>query len=223
MSSYVFMKALESSPGRYDRGLQILTRGRIQEVYQEIAKRIALPGSVVLDVGCGTGEVALACARLGARVEAIDINAGMLEQAIQKSKSQGLDTHINWHLLSAVEIEDLFHEVQFDAAAFCLSLSEMSPGERDYVLETIYSHLKPGGHLILADEVLPDSAFRRLAHRLRRFPWVVVTYLLTLTTTQALSGLEPLVKTKGFEVLEISRPWHGFALLFARRPATSPA
>ena len=29
MSSYVFMKVLESTPQRYDRGLRILSRGRI--------------------------------------------------------------------------------------------------------------------------------------------------------------------------------------------------
>ena len=31
--SYVYMKVLESAPGRYDRGMRILTLGRLERVH----------------------------------------------------------------------------------------------------------------------------------------------------------------------------------------------
>ncbi len=218
MSSYVFMKVLESTPARYDRGMKILSRGRIDEIYQEIAARIAHPNAAILDVGCGTGGVALACAARGAQVEGIDIHAGMLELAAQKSQLMDLSQQITWHQLGAVEIEDVFREAQFDAVVFCLSMSEMSPDERSYALEISHSRLKPGGWLIIADEVLPKSTTGRLAHWLKRLPFVLTTYLLTQTTTQALPEIEDLVAAKNFVDLDTSRPWSDtFAILAARR------
>lgn len=47
---------------------------------------------VVLDIGCGTGAIALALAPNAARVHGRDISEGMLDQARQKATAQGLDT-----------------------------------------------------------------------------------------------------------------------------------
>ena len=66
MSSFVWMKVLESAPERYDRGIRMLTRGRIGAVYERIARSVAAPGKRILDVGCGTGGVSFACAAHGA-------------------------------------------------------------------------------------------------------------------------------------------------------------
>ena len=84
MSSFVWMKVLESAPERYDRGIRMLSGGRIEEAYDRIAKLIAAPGKRILDIGCGTGGVTLACAARGAAVTGIDIDAGMLEVARKK-------------------------------------------------------------------------------------------------------------------------------------------
>ena len=40
MSSFAWMKFLESAPERYDRGMQLLSRGRIGDVYERIAALI---------------------------------------------------------------------------------------------------------------------------------------------------------------------------------------
>ncbi len=70
------MKVLESTPERYDRGIRLLSRGRIDDVCRRVAALASGPGRRVLDIGCGTGAVSLACAALGVRVIAIDSNAG---------------------------------------------------------------------------------------------------------------------------------------------------
>ncbi len=66
MSSFVWMKFLESAPERYDLGIRMLTGGRIAEAYERIAALAAAPGKRILDIGCGTGGVSLACAARGA-------------------------------------------------------------------------------------------------------------------------------------------------------------
>ena len=60
MSNFAFMKVLESSASRYDRGIKILSRGRITEVYLKIAKMVGAPGKRILDIGCGTGNLSQA-------------------------------------------------------------------------------------------------------------------------------------------------------------------
>jgi ubiquinone/menaquinone biosynthesis C-methylase UbiE len=49
------------------------------------------PGAEVLDVACGTGNLAIPAARTGARVTGVDIAANLLEQARLRAASEGLD------------------------------------------------------------------------------------------------------------------------------------
>jgi ubiquinone/menaquinone biosynthesis C-methylase UbiE len=125
MSSFAFMKVLESSPNRYDRGIKILSRGRIAEVYLKIAEMVAAPGKRILDIGCGTGNVSLACADRGATVIGVDSNAEMLEIAKSKSKKGGLEDKVEWLELGVAEIADKINERSLDAAVSCLTFSEL--------------------------------------------------------------------------------------------------
>ena len=50
-----------------------------------------LPGSRILDVGCGTGRHAVELARRGYQVTGIDISAGMLEVARRKAEAAGVE------------------------------------------------------------------------------------------------------------------------------------
>ena len=61
MSTYIFMKVLESTPCRYDRGIRILTLGRLDKAYDRLVSHIK-NGQRVLDLGCGTGALILKAA-----------------------------------------------------------------------------------------------------------------------------------------------------------------
>lgn len=203
MSTYVYMKRLESAPERYDRGIRMLSRGTIDRVYERLAERVASPGRRVLDIGCGTGGVALACAARGAGVVGIDINPGILE--IARSKAVPDAGSVEWVELGAMEIEDRFAEEAFDAAVSCLVFSELPAQEQSYVLRTVHSRLKPGGVLAIADETLPDTRGGRFWARLRRWPRAVLTYFLTQATTRPVERLPQRISEAGFVEVDEER------------------
>ncbi len=218
MSSYVLMKILESSPERYDRGIRMLGRGWIDSAYASIADLTARPGARVLDIGCGTGNVSVACARRGADVVGIDIDAGMLEVARQKPEP--IMGSLRFVQIGATELDDEFEPGEFDSVVSCLALSEMSPDEGRYALKAAFRLLKPGGRLVVVDEVVPANRPRRMAHRLRRLPAVAATWILTQTTTRALDDLTGLVSSAGFEHVETINRFGGHLIMVtARRPS----
>jgi ubiquinone/menaquinone biosynthesis C-methylase UbiE len=219
MSTFVYMKVLEAAPEFYDRSMAWLSRGRIGRIYERIAERVAAPGRTVLDVGTGTGGVALACAARGARVIGIDRNAGMLDVARRKADAACLSERIDWIELGAMEIEDRIEPESIDAAVACLVVSELLEEERDYVLRTVYRSLRPGGTFVIADEVMSRHRVRAFLQSLRRLPAVVVTYLLTLNTTRPVVGTIAAMEAAGFEdVSETRLESDDFAIYQGIRP-----
>ncbi len=221
MSSFVWMKVLESSAERFDRGMAMLSGGHMAEVYDRIAELGVPEGGSVLDVGCGTGGVALACVRRGADVLGIDVNADMLEVARRKPVPAG--GHVRWLQCGIGEIVDLVGEHQLDAVVGCLVMSELGEQEQGYLLRVAASRLRPGGRLVLADEVPPPSAGARLWHRVTRAPMVALTWVLTQTSTRPVAGLAERVQAAGFvDVVEEPGPIPAFAVISARVAEEAP-
>jgi len=217
MSSYVYMKVLESAPERYDRGIDRLSGGTIDAVYQRVAELAAAPGVRLVDVGCGTGGVALACAARGARVTGVDVNPGMLEVARAKAAAAGAE--VDWLTLGALEVEDRFAAASLDAAVSCLMFSELQPEERAYLLGVLRSRLVPGGRLVIADEVTPTTRRRRWWRRARRLPAALWTYLVTQTSTHPVDDLAAIVRSAGFTEVVEQRIGDDFAVISAVNPA----
>src|SRR5437016_3968526 len=58
---------------------------------EEFVARLGIrPGQKVLDVACGTGNLTIPAARLGAKVTGVDIAPNLLEQARARAASEGL-------------------------------------------------------------------------------------------------------------------------------------
>lgn len=68
---------------------------------QELLERAAIkPGTVVLDMGCGTGSLAVPLAKAGSTVFAADFNESMLAEAKRRATTAGVDSidylHMSW-------------------------------------------------------------------------------------------------------------------------------
>ena len=205
------MRLLESAPDRYDLGIRLLSLGRIDRVYTRVAQLVS--GYDVLDLGCGTGNLTSRLARPGVRVTGVDLSPEMLAVARRKvSPGAG----VRWVQTSAVELIDHFSAESFDAIVSILMFSELSDAEQRLVLRQCMSLLRPGGRLIVADEVRPSSLLRRALHGIVRAPLAAITYALTQASTSPVIDLRVKVIKTGFSVkLEESSRLGDFTLLEA--------
>jgi len=215
----VFMKWLETSPKDYDRGIQLLTLGRIQRIKQKIATEYLKPDMRVLEIGCGTGTLTAMMAARGAEVTGIDAVPAMLAEAEVKLEAEGLLERVSLKHMDAALIGERFPPSSFDLIASTLVFSELPPDEQLFVLEACKGLLAPGGRLLLADEIVPTGLWSRLLYILVRLPLVLLTWLLTRTTTTALRDLEASLARVGFQAREVASYLGGSLVLFEALPA----
>ena len=199
MFSYVYMKILESRPSRYDRGIAWLSFGQADRIKRRIADELVEPQMRVLDVGCGTGTLAVLAAKKGAHATGFDVSGGMLAVAGGKAEAQGLAEEIELHEMGLAGLER-FPRRCFDLVTATLVFSELSADEQRYALRHAHRVLKPGGRLALADEVRPRSLCKRILHGAIRLPVAILTFAMTQTTTWAVEGLEDCVREAGFRI-----------------------
>ncbi len=217
MSAYVLMKILESAPSRYDRGIRLLTLGRLDAAYERLVSHIQA-GQAVLDIGCGTGALTLKAALRGAQVTGIDVNAQMLAIAQQRVDANDLAQRVQ---LREMGVAELGAEAasSWDAVTSGLCFSELTEDELRHTLREVRRILKPGGLLLVADEVRPDTFAKRLLQALVRVPLALVAYALTQTTTHAVAGLPQRVEDAGLRIEEKRLSWaEDFMELVARKP-----
>ncbi|MBI3073414.1 MAG: class I SAM-dependent methyltransferase [Deltaproteobacteria bacterium] len=96
-------------------------------------------GQTVLDVGCGTGVVAVTAARKGARVAGLDLTPELLERAHENSRIAGVE--IAWR-------EGDAEKLPFGDAAFDVVVSQfghMFAPRPEVALGEMLRVLKPGG------------------------------------------------------------------------------
>lgn len=97
------------------------------------------PGARVLDVGCGTGVVAMAASRLGAHTTGLDLSPELLERARENGKLAQLE--IAWH---EGDVEELpFGDGSFDAVVS--QFGHMFAPRPDVTVREMLRVLRPGG------------------------------------------------------------------------------
>jgi len=169
----------------YDAMNRLMTAGLDQRWRRQTAAAVVRPDDRVLDVCCGTGDLALAAAEAGGRVTGLDFSQPMLERARRKS------SEIEWVEGDAVALP--FADGSFDAVTIGFGLRNLPNVEPG--LAELHRALRPGGRLAileitrpqgllapfyrfwfdgvipLAGKVLPGgSAYSYLPASVRRFP-----------------------------------------------------
>jgi demethylmenaquinone methyltransferase/2-methoxy-6-polyprenyl-1,4-benzoquinol methylase len=156
----------------------------------------------------------------GARVEGFDLSPTMVAEARRRVAADGLGDRLTVREMG-VESMDGLADDSYDLVVSTLVFSELGHDERRYALKHAWRVLVPGGRLVIADEVIPRSAGRRLGQRLLRAPLAAATYLVSRGRTRALAELAGEITAAGF-VVDEERRSHGdaFALVVAHRAET---
>lgn len=215
MFSYVFMKILEGRPRSYDRTIDLVSRGRVRAAKEAVAAEVP-PGARVLEIGCGTGELAEILVDQGATVEGFDLSPGMIAAAYDRIKGRGLGEKFIAREMG-VEGMDGLPSAAFDAVVSTLTLSELNPDERRFALKQAARVLRRGGLIVIADEVVPRSRMRRVLHAFGRAPVAALTYLVANATSRPIGDIDIDLAQAGF-IVEKEERSHGdaFAVVVAR-------
>ncbi|HYF51985.1 MAG TPA: class I SAM-dependent methyltransferase [Planctomycetota bacterium] len=113
------------------------------EIFDALERLMPERPRVVLELGCGSGDLTLELARRVDHLDAVDPSAAMLAEA---RKREGSDAaHLHWHLSSA---EDFQITRTYTLACAGASLHWM---EWEIVLPKLAAALQPGGLLAIAD------------------------------------------------------------------------
>src|SRR5215213_8128705 len=153
--------SLIRSAGHYDQLVSLLTLGRRTRLRQmTIALARIQPGERVLEVGCGTGDVALAaCAPAGPRGSVAGIDAGPEMIAVARAKAARAGVTIDFRV---EPIEALsYPDASFDVVLSSLMMHHLPDDLKRQGLAEVARVLKPGGRLLIVDIKRPTSRLER--------------------------------------------------------------
>ena len=134
-----------------------LFRGKLRELRQRTANLARIqPGEKVLDVGCGTGTLAIEVQqRVGATGRVFGVDPGTQQIARARSKASRRNLPIDFRIGA---IEHLaFPDQTFDVVLCTLMTHHLPKGLKRQGLSEIARVLKPGGRLVIADFTPPQE------------------------------------------------------------------
>jgi len=177
-------------------------------------------GERVLDLGCGTGTLAIAIARAapGATVAGFDADGAVLARGRAKQARTG--TSVQWQRGLAQHLP--FADGALDAVVSSLFFHHLLPADKRAALAEVARVLRPGGRLLVAD-------WGRPGNRAMRLLFLIVQLLDGFATTRdSVEGVMPaLMAEAGFEAVQTERQFPTvlgtLAIYSARAAITSPA
>ena len=149
---------------RYDLLAWVLTRGRERAFRERLLELAGVQrGHSVLDIGCGTGTLAIAAtARVGpaGSVVGIDASPEMVARATRKAVKAGAPA--TFQLTVAEQLP--FPDARFDVVLSTLMFHHLPRHTRRQCATEIRRVLKPGGRVFVVDFGKPQSRRGLLAH-----------------------------------------------------------
>lgn len=157
--------------GRYDLLMGLATFGRERAFRRRIVDLAQLhPAEAVLDVGCGTGTLAIvACERLGAagHVAGIDPSGQMIARARRKAERAGRPVDFQVGVIEHLA----FPDQSFDVVLSTFMMHHLPDDLKRRGLVEVARVLKPEGRLLILDlkgHVGPwESSIREQSHLLK--------------------------------------------------------
>ena len=148
----------------YDILVWLLTHGRPRAFRTRMVELARLgPGESVLDVGCGTGSLAIEAKRhVGnqAQVSGIDASPEMIARASSKATKARIDVSFKTAVAEALP----FGDATVDVVLSTLMLHHLPRKGRQQCLSEIGRVLKPEGRVLVVDFGTPQDKSGLLAH-----------------------------------------------------------
>jgi demethylmenaquinone methyltransferase/2-methoxy-6-polyprenyl-1,4-benzoquinol methylase len=139
--------------GRYDLLNRVLSAG-IDQRWRRRTVRLAgdVRGRLVIDACCGTGDLALAFERAGARVLGLDFTPAMLERAHAKGARRARRASFAVGDALALPLPDACADV------LCIGFGLRNLADRGQGLREFRRVLRPGGLLLVLEFSMPPGA-----------------------------------------------------------------
>ena len=131
----------------YDVMNRTMTAGLDRRWRRLTAEAVVHDGDDVLDACCGTGDLALAAARIGGKVTGLDFSEAMLERARRK------DPSIEWIRGDLLALP--FPDASFDAATVGFGVRNVEDIERAFA--ELRRVLRPGGRVGILEITRPKG------------------------------------------------------------------
>lgn len=136
---------------QYDLLIWLLTFGRERQFRERLLEPARLQvGESVLDVGCGTGTLAIAAKRRVGQTGAVwglDASAPMIARATTKAQKAGVAVTFETGVAESLPFEN----ERFDVVLCTVMLHHLPRAAREKGIREMRRVLKPGGRLLVVD------------------------------------------------------------------------
>jgi ubiquinone/menaquinone biosynthesis C-methylase UbiE len=166
----------------YDILVWLLLGGRERAFRERLIQLARLePGDSVLDIGCGSGSLAIAAKqRVGASgaVQGIDASPEMIARAQHKARKAGVDVAFASGVAEALQ----FPDAQFDAVLSTMMLHHLPREIRRQCVREARRVLKPGGRMLAVDFGRSVAERKGIIAHFHRHGGIVLDDLIKLLT-----------------------------------------
>jgi ubiquinone/menaquinone biosynthesis C-methylase UbiE len=177
---------MHSEARYYDVLAWLLTLGRERALRERLTELAGLrPGESVLDVGCGTGTLAIVAkhrVESSGAVVGIDASPEMIERAKRKAIKAGAEVRFQIAVVEALP----FPDASFDVVFSTLMLHHLPRPVREQCAREMRRVVKPDGRIVAVDFATPARERKGLFARIHRHGHMALRDIVALLTEAGL-------------------------------------